>query len=170
VLALAYAISFIVTTSRRTLPLHDRWARTEVVGWLRAGPTSSRAQNSNGVEQQSNACVECVQWPRILHRGVGSTSNGSECKREIADALKRDVEFLATQIGPRNLHHYAALTQSAEYFMRTSLHHQSEARPPNGPLTALGSFAIDHQLRILWELARAGPPFLASRSPAVLAV
>jgi hypothetical protein len=31
VLALAYFISFVVTTSRRTLPLHDRWARTEAV-------------------------------------------------------------------------------------------------------------------------------------------
>jgi uncharacterized RDD family membrane protein YckC len=31
VLALAYLVSFIVTTSRRTLPLHDRWARTEAV-------------------------------------------------------------------------------------------------------------------------------------------
>jgi len=31
VLAWAYAISFIVTTSRRTLPLHDRWASTEAI-------------------------------------------------------------------------------------------------------------------------------------------
>jgi uncharacterized RDD family membrane protein YckC len=31
VLAFAYLISFIVTTSRRTLPLHDRWAGTEAV-------------------------------------------------------------------------------------------------------------------------------------------
>jgi uncharacterized RDD family membrane protein YckC len=30
-MALAYLISFVVATSRRTLPLHDRWADTEAV-------------------------------------------------------------------------------------------------------------------------------------------
>ena len=47
-------------------------------------------------------------------------SNGSAGEREdLVTALRRDVEFLATEIGPRNLYHYAALAQSADYCERS---------------------------------------------------
>ena len=65
---------------------------------------------------------------------VGSKRSRAE-RGNLVEALRRDVDFLARQIGPRNLHHYAALTQAAEYcegafreMGYTPLLHRYEAR------------------------------------------
>src|SRR5690242_3195919 len=51
---------------------------------------------------------------------AGSTikSNWAAEHERSIDALRRDVDFLAIQIGPRNLYHYAALAQCADFCER----------------------------------------------------
>jgi hypothetical protein len=44
VLIIVFFLNFIVTTSRRTLPWHDRWARTEAVRHAGAGAALSPVQ------------------------------------------------------------------------------------------------------------------------------
>jgi Zn-dependent M28 family amino/carboxypeptidase len=52
---------------------------------------------------------------------AGSTieSNWAAEHERSIDALRRDVDFLAIQIGPRNLYHYAALAQCADFCERS---------------------------------------------------
>src|SRR3954453_10685131 len=39
--------------------------------------------------------------------------------QNLIGTLKRDVDVLAAEIGPRNLHHYSALTQAAQFCERS---------------------------------------------------
>ena len=71
--------------------------------------------------RQCDVRVERRQWPHDLHRAPGSTieSNWAAEHERSIDALRRDVDFLAIQIGPRNLYHYAALAQCADFCERS---------------------------------------------------
>lgn len=46
---------------------------------------------------------------------VVRASEAAGAHQNLIGTLRRDVDVLAVQIGPRNLHHYAALTQAAQF-------------------------------------------------------
>jgi hypothetical protein len=56
---------------------------------------------------------------RIQDRAARNTRRSGGRASNLIGTLRRDVDVLAVQIGPRNLHHHAALTQAAQFCERS---------------------------------------------------